>query len=300
MFAAPAEGTLKDFMEFAETGFAEHEQSPPNQRTHATEHYAELINRNRRYGRFRHASILPKPTRTPSNLTPRNLPLSIISIQAFYNLKIRQQVAEDEGQGVCWEANIIYSLLYERKLNTIKFSPVLFSPADRRFIPPVLKGRDCFIVDSQSGYNRLYAFITDQHRIHFPEQGATLKTAAQKTVQPFFAPPARQPHRPEQFLFRYRKSPFRRQLRSSRSNQIPHRYETGKNRGLTTAATSDAELLWSSQTLPPKFTNSTFCSSRLTHRFGGVCTCAVTAASPRCTSCSRSHSIGATFTSIVS
>ena|SRR5271165_442257 len=189
MFAAPAEGTLKDFMEFAETGFAEHEQSPPNQRTHATEHYAELINRNRRYGRFRHASILPKPTRTPSNLTPRNLPLSIISIQAFYNLKIRQQVAEDEGQGVCWEANIIYSLLYERKLNTIKFSPVLFSPADRRFIPPILKGRDCFIVDSQSGYNRLYAFITDQHRIHFPEQGATLKTAAQKTVQPFFAPP---------------------------------------------------------------------------------------------------------------
>ena len=80
MFAAPAEGTLKDFMEFAETGFADHEQSPPNQRTHATEHYAELINRNRRYGRFRHASSLPKPTRTPSNLTPRNLPLSLKSL----------------------------------------------------------------------------------------------------------------------------------------------------------------------------------------------------------------------------
>src|SRR6266404_7111928 len=76
MFAAPAEGTLKHFMEFAETGFADHEQAPPNQRTHATEHYAELIHRNRRYGRFRHASSLPKPTRTPSNLTPRNLPLS--------------------------------------------------------------------------------------------------------------------------------------------------------------------------------------------------------------------------------
>src|SRR6202030_4117485 len=77
MFAAPAEGTLKHFMEFAETGFADHEQSPPNQRTHATEHYAKLINRYRRYGRFRHASSLPRPTRTPSNLTPRNLPLSM-------------------------------------------------------------------------------------------------------------------------------------------------------------------------------------------------------------------------------
>src|ERR1700681_1866548 len=76
MFAAPAEGILKDFMEFAETGCADHEQAPPHQRTHATEHYAKLINPNRRYGRFRHASSLPKPTRTPSNLTPRNLPLS--------------------------------------------------------------------------------------------------------------------------------------------------------------------------------------------------------------------------------
>ena len=63
-------------MEFAETGCADHEQAPPHQRTHATEHYAKLINRNRRYGRFRHASSLPKPTRTSSNLTPRNLPLS--------------------------------------------------------------------------------------------------------------------------------------------------------------------------------------------------------------------------------
>src|SRR4029077_19559776 len=62
MFAAPAEGTLKHFMEFAETGCADHEQSPPHQRTHATEHYAKLINRNRRYGRVRHASSLPKPT----------------------------------------------------------------------------------------------------------------------------------------------------------------------------------------------------------------------------------------------
>ena len=84
MFAAPAEGILKDFMEFAETGCGDHEQAPPHQRTHATEHYAKLINRNRRYGRFRHASSLPKPTRTSSNLTPRNLPLSNVGNCFFY------------------------------------------------------------------------------------------------------------------------------------------------------------------------------------------------------------------------
>src|SRR5208282_1225165 len=76
MFAAPGEGTLKDLMEFGDTGCADHEQSPPHQRTHAAEHYAKLINRNGRYGRFSHASSLPKPTRTAPNLTPRNLPLS--------------------------------------------------------------------------------------------------------------------------------------------------------------------------------------------------------------------------------
>ncbi len=47
MFAAPTEGILKDFTEFSDTGFADHEQSPPHQRTHAAEHYAKLIDRIR-------------------------------------------------------------------------------------------------------------------------------------------------------------------------------------------------------------------------------------------------------------
>ena len=45
MFATPIESSLKDAMEFGETGFVEHEQSPPNQRTDAAEHYAKLIDR---------------------------------------------------------------------------------------------------------------------------------------------------------------------------------------------------------------------------------------------------------------
>ena len=104
----------------------------------------------------------------------------------LYWKKVRQKVPEDEGRGVCWEANIIYVLLYEKKMNTTKFLPVLFSPADRRFIPTPLGGRDCFMVDSQSGYKRLYAFLTRQHRIHFPEPGSTLPTIAQKTIEPLF------------------------------------------------------------------------------------------------------------------
>jgi hypothetical protein len=45
MFATPAEGILKDFVEFGDTGRAYHEKSPPHQRTHAAE---QLINRNGR------------------------------------------------------------------------------------------------------------------------------------------------------------------------------------------------------------------------------------------------------------
>jgi hypothetical protein len=76
MFAAPAEGTLKDFMEFGDTGCADHEQSPPHQRTHAAEHYAKLINRNGRYGRFRQCEQFTQAHTYRPEPTPRNLPLS--------------------------------------------------------------------------------------------------------------------------------------------------------------------------------------------------------------------------------
>jgi hypothetical protein len=40
MFATLAEGILKDFVEFGDTGCVDHKQPPPHQRTHAEEHYA--------------------------------------------------------------------------------------------------------------------------------------------------------------------------------------------------------------------------------------------------------------------
>jgi hypothetical protein len=87
MFATPAECILKDFVEFGETGCADHEQSPPHQRTHAAEHYAKLINRNGRYRRFRHANSLSKRKPTVLNLmtpgifrSPRQLVLTYLGI----------------------------------------------------------------------------------------------------------------------------------------------------------------------------------------------------------------------------
>ena len=77
MFAAPIEGSLNDLVEFGETSFAGHEQTPPHQRTDAAEYYAKLIDPSGPYGRFRHAPSLPKPTGAVLNLTPWILPLSV-------------------------------------------------------------------------------------------------------------------------------------------------------------------------------------------------------------------------------
>ena len=43
MFAAPIEGTLKNFVEFGDSGVACHEITPLHQWTHATKHDAKLV-----------------------------------------------------------------------------------------------------------------------------------------------------------------------------------------------------------------------------------------------------------------
>jgi HEAT repeat protein len=107
----------------------------------------------------------------------------------LYHKKVREKVREDEGQGVCYEAGIIHVLLYRQKRNTTKFLPVLFSPADEQFIPLLLLTKQWFVIDTQSGYERLYAFLTGQHRTRFPRQGAALQTVVQETIEPLFALP---------------------------------------------------------------------------------------------------------------
>ncbi len=68
----PAEKSWFPWFRFygPDTGCADHEQSPPYQRTDAAEHYAKLINRNGRYRRFRHANSLSKRKPTVLNLMP--------------------------------------------------------------------------------------------------------------------------------------------------------------------------------------------------------------------------------------
>jgi purine-nucleoside phosphorylase len=106
----------------------------------------------------------------------------------LYLNKVRQKVPNDVGHGVCWEANLIYNALYLSKLNTRKFIPVVFTDSERQFIPTPLRGANSFVLDSPSAYKRLFAFLTGQHRLRFPKQGAQLPVIAEEEVEPMFPP----------------------------------------------------------------------------------------------------------------
>lgn len=107
----------------------------------------------------------------------------------LYLKKVRQQVAEDTGHGVLWEANIIYNKLYLAKLNTTKFVPVTFYKGDRTYIPVPLQGISSYVLDSDEGYTRLLALLTGQHRAHFPSIGPDTPVMPQKVVKRLFAKP---------------------------------------------------------------------------------------------------------------
>jgi hypothetical protein len=139
----------------------------------------------------------------------------------LYLKKIRREVAEDEGRGVLWEANLIYNRLYIAKLNTGKFVPILFSRSDEKFIPGPLQGASYrFVLDSKEGYWQLYAFLTGQHHRHFPKQGSTVLPIARKDVQRLFPAPRENlagtpiPFAPAP------ENPLSRQSRSSCSSRI--------------------------------------------------------------------------------
>ena len=77
MFAAPIEGSPKDSMEFGETGFADHEQSSPHQRTHAAEKDTEVDRSQWTTQKGQPCGHLAQAYRYSLEPDPRNLPLSI-------------------------------------------------------------------------------------------------------------------------------------------------------------------------------------------------------------------------------
>lgn len=93
----------------------------------------------------------------------------------IYNKRIHRKDRPSKGLGVCWEANLIYNLLYEEKLENDKFIPILFDQLDKKYIPLPLRGYSFYAVDTKKGYEDLYRRLTNQPEILEPDLGSVIE-----------------------------------------------------------------------------------------------------------------------------
>ena len=92
-----------------------------------------------------------------------------------YLRRVTGQEEPGAGRGVCWEANLIFNDLYQKKVSTSKYVPVVFSNADTAYIPPVLQGHPHFNLGDDDGYWALYRLLTGQPEVQPGTLGALKK-----------------------------------------------------------------------------------------------------------------------------
>jgi hypothetical protein len=74
----------------------------------------------------------------------------------IYLRRLNGEEVEGKGLGVRWEGNLVYQHIYNAGTNNSRFIPVLFEQGDQKFIPTLLQGVTHYLLDSDSGYKRLY------------------------------------------------------------------------------------------------------------------------------------------------
>src|SRR5439155_9551607 len=98
-----------------------------------------------------------------------------------YCKRVMGEESPDKGMGVRWEGGLIYQHLYNAGANQ-KFIPVLFRAADKKFIPTPLQSATHYELDSEAGYDRLYARLLNRPGVRKPELGR-VRPAPKKEVK---------------------------------------------------------------------------------------------------------------------
>ena len=88
-----------------------------------------------------------------------------------YEKRFKGQDEPGKGRGVKWEGAILTQELYEAEAKNEKFIPVVFYSKDVEYIPVVIKGATYYTLDTNQGYDNLYAHLTYQRLILKPEIG---------------------------------------------------------------------------------------------------------------------------------
>ncbi len=84
------------------------------------------------------------------------------------------------GLGAKWEGGMIVSDLYESEGKNVKFIPVIFDFADRRFTPRPLRDATYYNVSKAVGYDSLYGRLTDQKIVRRPVLGKMRNLSAER------------------------------------------------------------------------------------------------------------------------
>ena len=107
-------------------------------------------------------------------LRPENSEHVLVVCTETYLNRIEGKVPADEGLGVFWEGDVIYSYLYEQKSNA-RFIPIVFDRKDEGHIPRPLKGATRYRLTafdlSDAGYKSLYRELTHQQAVEKPPLG---------------------------------------------------------------------------------------------------------------------------------
>jgi len=109
-------------------------------------------------------------------------------ITETYERRWRGQELPDVGKGVGWEAGLIRRLLYGKKLHNDHVFPVLFTAADRQFIPLELQGYGDFLLEEPANYELLLRKIHSQRK-YLPPPSGDAPELPSETTAPLFARP---------------------------------------------------------------------------------------------------------------
>jgi hypothetical protein len=74
-----------------------------------------------------------------------------------YLQRVEGREQPGKGRGVVWEDNLIYNLLYPKDAEVQRFIPVLLTDGQPSSIPLPLRGLTHYRVDTEPGYEDLYA-----------------------------------------------------------------------------------------------------------------------------------------------
>ena len=106
----------------------------------------------------------------------------VVCTETYYR-RFRGHEEPSKGKGADWEGNLITLEMYDAKSTTTKFAPVLFDGQNEQFIPEPLRGHTRHLLNSETNYTKLYAFLTGQAGVTPGELGL-LKMRAREAVEP--------------------------------------------------------------------------------------------------------------------